>query len=76
LTEMFFEFLLSMLHDAIMDPLHVLPRSNGESRFNLSPDPSVTDDSSEVRRNCSSGDPGVLPQWSAPAALGGRPTGH
>ncbi|GAB4856568.1 hypothetical protein Ancab_014485 [Ancistrocladus abbreviatus] len=62
--------------DAITDPLHVLPRCNGGSRFNLSPDPSATDDSSEVRRHCSSGDPGVLPQRSAPAALGGRPTEH
>ncbi|GAB4855235.1 hypothetical protein Ancab_023858, partial [Ancistrocladus abbreviatus] len=62
--------------DAITDPLLVLPRCNGESRFNLSPNPSVIDDSSEVRRHCSSGDPGVLPQRSAPAALGGRPTEH
>ncbi|GAB4859679.1 hypothetical protein Ancab_011158, partial [Ancistrocladus abbreviatus] len=59
-----------------LDPRHVSPRSDGVSRLNLSPDPSATEDSSVVRRNCSSGDPGVLFQRAARAAIGGSPTEH
>ncbi|GAB4845502.1 hypothetical protein Ancab_038910, partial [Ancistrocladus abbreviatus] len=59
-----------------MDPPHVLPRSIRESRLNLPPDQSAIDDSLEVHRNCSAGDPGVLPHRSARAALVGRPMEH
>ncbi|GAB4854283.1 hypothetical protein Ancab_022870, partial [Ancistrocladus abbreviatus] len=61
---------------ASLDPRHVLHRSDGASRLNLSPSPCAADVSSEFCRNCCSGEPGMLHHRAARAATGGRLTEH